>query len=172
MMSQTFSLVCHTTKKRIWIGQGWNSMTTLFYSGQLATMDALHRFLEDHIGYPLMLLCNDTNDDILDYEEYKEIDVLLKLQVGQILPLAQHLLAEMNVALPQGLRSLSLLEQDSIVQAIAFNARLLLKEMANGQPYYYTLDDVAAYDLRKESLIAVGYDGTGWQILQEGLGGK
>jgi len=68
-MSQTFSLVCHETRKRVWVGQGWGKMTT-FYSGVPSTMDSLKDFLADHEGKALVLLCNDTTtDEIYDYEE-------------------------------------------------------------------------------------------------------
>ena len=67
-MSQTFSLVCHETRKRVWVGQGWGMMTT-FYSGQAKTMEALGRFLATHEGQPLVLLRDDTYDEICEYEE-------------------------------------------------------------------------------------------------------
>jgi hypothetical protein len=67
-MSQTFSLVCHETKKRVWVGQGLNKMT-VFYSGKQETMEKLKKFLQDHYEKDIVLLCDDTNDDIMDYEE-------------------------------------------------------------------------------------------------------
>lgn len=70
-MSQTFSIVCHETKKRIWIGQGWGEMTILYY-GVHSTMENLKRFLNDHIDKQLVFLCNDKNNEIYDYEYYDE----------------------------------------------------------------------------------------------------
>lgn len=68
-MSQTFSLVCHETKRRVWIGQGWGKMESL-YSGDAEAMANLKAFLNDHEGKPLVFLCNDTHDQIYDYEEH------------------------------------------------------------------------------------------------------
>lgn len=70
-MSHTFSLVCHATRQRVWIGQGWGSMQSL-YSGNPETMDALMRFLNDHIGQPLEFLCDDrAPDSICEYGTYE-----------------------------------------------------------------------------------------------------
>ena len=68
-MSQTFSLVCHETQKRVWVGQGWGEMT-VFYSGDSGTMDALGSFLQHHEGKQLVVLCDDKNDYILEYGEW------------------------------------------------------------------------------------------------------
>ncbi len=78
-MSQTFSLICKETKKRIWIGQGWGKMTTFYYSEE-KTMEALKRFLQDHQNLDLKFVCNDTfedtsgeyYEDITDYKEYTD----------------------------------------------------------------------------------------------------
>ena len=70
-MSQTFSLVCHETKKRIWIGQGWGTMTS-FYSGEPKTMKRLKRFLNAHRGKGLVFLCTDDDDSVVNYHEYGE----------------------------------------------------------------------------------------------------
>ena len=70
-MSETFSIVCHETKKRVWIGQGWGEMTS-FYTGEPETMERLRRFLNAHAGKPLTFVCNDRNDNIYDYDEFDE----------------------------------------------------------------------------------------------------
>lgn len=72
-MSQTYSLVCHETRKRIWVGQGWGKMS-VFYSGEPETMEALGMFLREHEGIPLVLLCNDIHEDVLDYEDVQEVE--------------------------------------------------------------------------------------------------
>lgn len=66
-MSQTFSLVCHDTKKKLWVGQGWGQMTT-FYSGDAKVMALLANFLKTHESKPLFLLCDERND-LYEYEE-------------------------------------------------------------------------------------------------------
>lgn len=68
-MSQTYSLVCHETRQRVWVGQGWGRMES-FYSGEPATMRRLGTFLAAHEGHALMFLCEDTNESILDYREW------------------------------------------------------------------------------------------------------
>jgi len=71
-MSQTFELVCHDTKQKIWIGQGWGEMTC-FYSGMPDVMGRLGRFLEATRGKPLVVLCTDTDDgDWCEYAEFEE----------------------------------------------------------------------------------------------------
>lgn len=67
-MSQTFSLVCHETRRRVWIGQGWGSMESL-YSGNAATMESLRAFLNEHIGKPLVFVCDDRDDNVWEYEQ-------------------------------------------------------------------------------------------------------
>jgi len=69
-MSQTFYLVCHETKKRIWIGQGWGEMTVL-YNNESKTMENLKQFLNDHIWKPLEFVCSDATDKICGYERYE-----------------------------------------------------------------------------------------------------
>ena len=69
-MSETFSLVCHETKKRIWIGQGWGKMSS-FYTGEPDVMARLHQFLNAHIGKPLVLVCNDRNDYVNEYDDFE-----------------------------------------------------------------------------------------------------
>ena len=71
-MSQTFTLVCKEAKLKIWIGQGWRSITT-FYSGMPDVMLRLSRFLEATRGKTLMLMCDDTQgsqfDDCVEFED-------------------------------------------------------------------------------------------------------
>lgn len=67
-MSQTFSLVCHEKRKRVWIGQGANGVMSSFYSGNSSTMTALHRFLADTAGSPIELICDNLmGDDVALY---------------------------------------------------------------------------------------------------------
>jgi hypothetical protein len=67
-MSNTFSLVCHETRQRVWIGQGWGMMTTL-YSGEQQAMDDLREFLNLTAGKPLQFICDDVaSDDVFGYE--------------------------------------------------------------------------------------------------------
>jgi hypothetical protein len=74
-MSQTFNLVCHAKRKKIWIGQGWGSMTN-FYSGMPDRMEHLKRFLNDTRGHALVLLCDDTQGgEWQDYEAAEESDL-------------------------------------------------------------------------------------------------
>jgi hypothetical protein len=71
-MSQTFELVCHGTKQKIWIGQGWGEMS-VFYSGMPDVMERLRRFFVATKGLPLVLLCTDTEEgDWCEYEEFEE----------------------------------------------------------------------------------------------------
>lgn len=72
-MSQTFSIVCHETKQKIWIGQGNGGRMTVFYSSMPDVMDRLARFLSAMKGKPLVLICNDTDGDVADhYEEFDD----------------------------------------------------------------------------------------------------
>ena len=68
-MSQTYSLVCHETQQRVWVGQGWGKMES-FYSGDPETMKRLGTFLAAHEGHTLVLLCNDTNEFVFDYRDW------------------------------------------------------------------------------------------------------
>ncbi len=70
-MSRTFRLVCETTKKKVWVGQGYPRMDS-FYSGEPATMHRLAAFLKEHENMPLKLLCDDTHGHLVDYEEFQE----------------------------------------------------------------------------------------------------
>ena len=69
-MSQTFYIVCHETKKRIWIGQGGGNMKTL-YSNDPGVMAALKLFLNDHIGKELHFICCSTDGQTLSYTRYE-----------------------------------------------------------------------------------------------------
>lgn len=70
-MSNSFILVCHETRQRLWIGQGADMMT-VFYSGEPDTMALLGEFLSETQGKALCLLnCSGIGDEVLDYEEYK-----------------------------------------------------------------------------------------------------
>jgi len=72
-MSQTFRLVCHETKQKIWIGQGQNLIC--FYSGEPETMARLGRFLAATLGKSLVVL-NDTTQcgEWQEYEEFEDDD--------------------------------------------------------------------------------------------------
>lgn len=73
-MSQTFSLVCKEAKLKIWIGQGWRTLTT-FYSGDKEVMGRFVRFLEATRGKNLVLICDDTDGaDYDDCEEFEDQD--------------------------------------------------------------------------------------------------
>jgi hypothetical protein len=68
-MFHTFSLVCHETHTRIWIGQGWDVMTC-FFGGDEQVRQDLRRFLVDHMGKPLMVVCDDLDVEMLKYARY------------------------------------------------------------------------------------------------------
>jgi len=70
-MSQTFSIVCHETKQKLWVGQGSGVMTN-FYTGERKVMERLGEFLRTHEGKPLFLLCNDRSEMLCDYQEFGE----------------------------------------------------------------------------------------------------
>lgn len=71
-MSQTFEIVCHETRQKIWVGQGWAEMTN-FYSAEPVTMERLRRFLVATKGKPLVLMCAETDaGDWHDYEDFEE----------------------------------------------------------------------------------------------------
>lgn len=66
-MSESFSLVCHETRRRVWIGQGRDGTMNALYSGEVETMEKLKTFLNDHRGESIVFLCDDRNDRIMDY---------------------------------------------------------------------------------------------------------
>jgi hypothetical protein len=68
-MSVTYSIVCHETKQRCWIGQGADMRT--FYSSEPETMERLGRFLQATIGKQLVVLCNDFEDYFPGYEDFE-----------------------------------------------------------------------------------------------------
>jgi len=57
-VSATYSLACPKTRRYVWIGQGWGSMTT-FYTGEPQTMEHLRTFLNAHMGEVLRFVSND-----------------------------------------------------------------------------------------------------------------
>ena len=65
-MSDTYDLVCHDCRKRIWIGQSGNPL----YYGAQKLMDILCDFLIDHQGHYLGYV-NTTVIDVYDYDEVK-----------------------------------------------------------------------------------------------------
>ena len=71
-MSQTFALVCKEAKLKIWVGQGWDTMTN-YYSSMPEVMQRLGRFLEATRGKPLALMCDDTQgsqfEDCVEFED-------------------------------------------------------------------------------------------------------
>lgn len=70
-MSQTFSLVCHKTKQKLWLGQGHNGAMNTFFSGDPETMSRLGRFLEATRGSSLNLVCDDTEGFDLEYWDFE-----------------------------------------------------------------------------------------------------
>jgi|688.fasta_scaffold311085_2 hypothetical protein len=84
-MSQTFSLVCHEKRKRVWIGQGSNGLMSSFYSGDPAAMAALHRFILETAGLPIELFCNDWAPD--EFWEYDDFESLVGGVTDGVLPL-------------------------------------------------------------------------------------
>jgi hypothetical protein len=69
-MSQTFSIICRETRQRVWVGQGWGTMTS-FYSGE-AYIQRLKAFLNATRGKALEFVCNDANDEIYEFDEFGE----------------------------------------------------------------------------------------------------
>jgi hypothetical protein len=66
----TYSIVCPEDKMRLWIGQGWSTMTN-FYSGEPDTMCKLGEFLQKTQGKNLIVICNDSDEKYSDCEEYE-----------------------------------------------------------------------------------------------------
>ena len=69
-MSNTYALVCHETRQGVWIGQGWDKMTS-FYTAEPKTMETLKRFLNDHINKDLEFVCKDKRDIVFTYDRYE-----------------------------------------------------------------------------------------------------
>lgn len=69
-MSVTYSLVCHETKQRCWIGQGAD--LRIFYSDEPETMERLGRFLQATIGKNLVVMCDDIEDFYPGYESFED----------------------------------------------------------------------------------------------------
>jgi hypothetical protein len=77
-VSQTFSIACPETKKRLWIGQGRGDMS-VFYTADPDVMERLRRFLNAHVGKPLFFVCCDTilsvgGEDWDEFEEFEDPD--------------------------------------------------------------------------------------------------
>lgn len=85
-MSQTWSLVCHETKKKVWIGQGTGSMSR-FYSRVPSIMERLRQFLVEHEDKNLVFLCDDNDWDCTDYEEYLDED--LNEALNEVVPVTK-----------------------------------------------------------------------------------
>ena len=69
-MSQTFSLICLETKERLWIGQGWGAMETLYRTP--AHVARLMHFLNTHRDLTLRFVCDDLSDYIYD-DDWTEV---------------------------------------------------------------------------------------------------
>jgi len=67
-MSQTWSLVCDETREKIWIGQGTARMS-IFYTAHPEIMAELKEFLADHRDKPLRFICDEGNDECLEYKD-------------------------------------------------------------------------------------------------------
>ena len=70
-MSDTWNLVSHESRKKIWVGQGNGNMST-FYSGEPETMEHLKRFLNDTKGESLELVSDMMEEKHHNYEDYPE----------------------------------------------------------------------------------------------------
>lgn len=68
-MSTGFYLVCHETKRHLWVGQGHEGEMTTFYSGEPDTMRLLGSFLRSRFKKPLVLL---DEHDVFEWEDYLE----------------------------------------------------------------------------------------------------
>jgi hypothetical protein len=77
MMFHTFSLVCHETRTRIWLGQGWDTMTC-FFGGDEQIQQDLRRFLVDHMEKPLRLVCDDPDAEMLKYARYENGSICVR----------------------------------------------------------------------------------------------
>ncbi len=73
-MSNTFSLACKDTRVKLWIGQGRSGVMTTLYSGDPHTLDKLRRFLNEHRGKHLVLICDDSEPEYGWASDYKEFE--------------------------------------------------------------------------------------------------
>jgi len=64
-MSHTYSLVCRSMELKLWVGQGWDSMTG-FYSGDKLVMENLRLFLRATYKCSLELM---RDQDLWNLEE-------------------------------------------------------------------------------------------------------
>lgn len=67
-MSQTFSLICRETNKRLWVGQGWGAMESFYTAPE--HRDRVTRFLNEHVGKTLQFVCDDTSEEVHDMQEF------------------------------------------------------------------------------------------------------
>ena len=91
-MSQTFYLVCLEAKEWIWIGQGWDDMSVLYY-GEHETMEKLKRFLNMFHDKELRFICSDTTNYIYD-DGWKEFEEPEETRFGHPLEAQQFLTPE------------------------------------------------------------------------------
>jgi len=70
-MSNSYSLVCHETKVKMWIGQGWKECDVL-YVGDKKTIDIFLNFLNDNRGKPLYFIDNNDDESVLEYKDYDD----------------------------------------------------------------------------------------------------
>jgi hypothetical protein len=69
-MSQTYSIICRETKQRVWIGQGDKENIISYYYGSPVVMENLLGLLNSTIGKKLEAVCNNTNEEVYDFEEF------------------------------------------------------------------------------------------------------
>lgn len=90
-MSQTFQLVCHETKRWVWIGQGrnrgYNPLITVFYTGDPEVMADLKLFFQVTMGKPLVLICNDITELPDDYHEFGTDGTRIGVAVEDSIPI-------------------------------------------------------------------------------------
>jgi hypothetical protein len=69
-MSDTYDIVCRNCKSSLWIGQSSTSDPTFcFYTGVPETMEALKKFLYEHMEHDL------TMEDSQRHEDYTKVVV-------------------------------------------------------------------------------------------------
>jgi len=72
-MSKTLHIACDSCKKSLWVGQLSNSRGWYLYTGESETMDALNKFINDHIGHKIQFddceKFDSWYEDITDYRE-------------------------------------------------------------------------------------------------------
>ena len=72
-MSKTLHIACDSCKKSLWVGQLSNSRGWYLYTGESETMDALNKFINDHISHDLKFDDSEefflSHDDITKYRE-------------------------------------------------------------------------------------------------------